>query len=63
MINPCTKECPDRRPGCDCEKRRAYKWQQEQIKEARRKESLVSVYKRDKIRSSRRKHRRIRWDE
>ena len=44
MINPCTKDCPDRKPGCDCEKRKAYKWQQEQIKEARRRRNIVDGY-------------------
>ena len=23
--SPCTRECPDRKPGCDCEKYRAWK--------------------------------------
>ena len=23
--SPCTRECPDRKPGCDCEKRQAWK--------------------------------------
>lgn len=63
MINPCTKDCPDREPGCECEKRRAWKWQQEQIKEARRKDNIVSAYKRDKIRSSKKLYRRNQWDE
>ncbi len=63
MINPCTRECPDRTPGCDCEKRKAWKWQQEQIKETRKRERLVGDYRREKIRSSRRKHRRYKWDQ
>ena len=44
MINPCTKDCPDRHPGCECEKRRAWIWQQEQIKEAKRRERIVDNY-------------------
>lgn len=44
MKNPCTRECPDRTPGCECEKRRAWKWQQEQIKEAKKRESLIDSY-------------------
>ena len=44
MINPCTKDCPDRHPGCECEKRRAWKWHQAQIKEAKRRERIVDNY-------------------
>ena len=44
MINPCTKDCPDRYPGCECEKRRAWKWQQAQIKEAKRRQRIVDNY-------------------
>lgn len=63
MQNPCTRDCLDRYPGCDCEKRKAYKWQQEQVKEARRRENAVAYYKRDKLRSIRKPRRRRRWDE
>ena len=63
MDNPCTRECPDRTPGCDCEKRKAYKWQQEQIKEAKKRERLVGDYKSERIKASRHPHRRRRWDE
>lgn len=46
MINPCTKECPDRTPGCECEKRRAWDWYQEQVKEGRRREHILDGYTR-----------------
>lgn len=63
MINTCTRDCLDRKPGCDCERRRAYKWQQTRIAEAKRKDRIVSDYRRDRIRSSRKKHRRPPWDQ
>ena len=51
MRNPCKKDCPDRKPGCECEKRRAWKWQQEQAKEARRRSSIVDNYITESIRA------------
>ena len=41
MKNPCTRECPDRFPGCDCERRKAWKFQQAQLKERRRRVKLA----------------------
>jgi len=64
MDNPCTKDCPDRKPGCNCEKRKAYKWQQDQIKEAKKRDRLPDMYRNEKIRSSRLPYRKRRkWDE
>ena len=63
MDNPCTRDCPDRYPGCDCEKRKAWKWNQEQLKEAKRRDNIVRSYRRDKIRSCRRQHKRFYWDQ
>ena len=63
MDNPCTRDCPDRYPGCDCEKRKAWKWNQEQLKEAKRRDNIVAEYRRDKVRGSRKRHRRFRWDQ
>ena len=54
MKNPCTRDCPDRRPGCDCEKRRALKWQLERIKAAKRRDSDFGLFVRDKYRRLRR---------
>ena len=51
MRNPCTRDCPDRKPGCECEKRRAWKWQQAQAKKARRRDSIVDNYVTEMIRS------------
>ena len=47
MTNPCRRDCPDRTPGCNCEKRKAWKFQQEQIKAARRNGYPVRFYFRD----------------
>lgn len=63
MKNPCTRECPDRTPGCDCEKRKAWKWNQQQIKEAQKKANIVKNYRREKINTSRQPHRRFKWDQ
>lgn len=30
--SPCRPDCPDRRPGCDCEKRQAWKEEREKKK-------------------------------
>jgi len=58
MKNPCTRECPDRTPGCECEKRRAWLWLREQEKEKRRKVSLVENYISDAARRNKRANKR-----
>lgn len=60
MKNPCTRECPDRTPGCNCERREAYKFQQTQEKEARRRESIVNNYFADSVRRAKTGSRRWR---
>lgn len=50
MKNPCRRDCPDRAPGCDCEKRRAWKYLREQAKEALRLEHEVEDYRTSSIR-------------
>lgn len=32
--NPCTRECPDRQPGCNCEKRIAFRQKEKERKDA-----------------------------
>ena len=44
MTNPCTRDCPDRFPGCNCERRQAWKFQQANLKEARRKARLADWF-------------------
>ena len=44
MKNPCTRDCPDRHPGCECEKRRAWKFQQKKIQEARKQAILPDAF-------------------
>ena len=58
MKNPCTRECPDRTPGCECEKRRAWLWLRDQEKEKRRKVSLVENYISDAVRTNKRANKR-----
>lgn len=60
MKNPCTRECPDRTPGYNCERREAYKWQQAQEKETRRRESIVNNYFADSVRRAKAGSRRWR---
>ena len=42
---PCKRDCPDRYPGCFCEKKKAWNDEQEakkqKISEAKRKDSMV----------------------
>lgn len=47
MRNPCRRDCPDRMPGCNCEKRKAWKFQQAQIRDAIRRERSVVIFIRD----------------
>lgn len=46
MQHPCKKECPERYPGCRgiCLMYRAYREQQDEIKKARQRESLLDGY-------------------
>lgn len=45
--NPCTRDCPDRKPGCNCDKRKEYKKLYDERKAAIDKERYDSnlVYK------------------
>lgn len=59
---PCRRECPDRTPGCNCEKRRAWLAYREEIKKERRREQGLNTYQIDAVRKSkksgvRRRHR------
>lgn len=57
MKNPCRRDCPDRSPGCNCERRKAWKFQQAQIRDARDKKNAIRFYFRDTaIRLERRGH-------
>ncbi len=59
---PCRRECPDRTPGCNCEKRAAWRASLEEIKKEQRREKALSLYQRDAVHKSkktgvRRRHR------
>ena len=56
MKNPCRRDCPDRAPGCNCEKREAWKFQQAQIKDAKERRNLIHAYFRDE---AWKKHQRL----
>ena len=49
MKNPCTRDCPDRAPGCNCEKRKAWKFYRAQAKDEKEraviKESIEQLSK------------------
>ena len=45
MENPCKRDCPDRFPGCDCERRHAWKFIQAQRREERRLAKLVDCFR------------------
>lgn len=62
MRNPCGKACPDRIPGCCCEKRRAWLFCLKQEKEARERVRMLEGFQADSTRQNRkttvrRKHR------
>ena len=63
MQNPCKKDCPERYPGCRsiCLMRRAYDEQQEEIRKARHRESILNEYVCREIRKSGRHIRRTIW--
>lgn len=49
MKNPCTRDCPERYPGCNCERRQAWKFQQARIREAKRRERTADDFMIDSI--------------
>ena len=57
MKNPCTRDCRDRQPGCNCEKRKAWKFQQAQIKDAKERRDVIRAYMRDEASKKRRRLR------
>lgn len=46
MLNPCKKDCPERYFGCRkvCLMRRAYEEQQQEIREAKKRDRLLNGY-------------------
>lgn len=58
MRNPCRWDCPDRTPGCNCEKRQAWLWLREQAKQSRRREDILDAYQKDAVRKSERSRRK-----
>lgn len=60
--HPCVRDCPDRFPGCNCEKLVAYKREKKEQKRLRRLANTVDDYQKDAVRKSkahniRRRHR------
>lgn len=47
MRNPCTRDCPDREPGCNCEKRKAWKFLRAQARDAKERLDSPHWYLRD----------------
>ena len=57
---PCKRDCPDRKPGCFCERKKAWDLQQEEKKqmilEAKKKASMVlGVRNPDRVKKARKK--------
>lgn len=53
MRNPCGKACPDRTPGCCCEKRQAWLFCLKQEKEARERVKVLEGFQADSSRQNR----------
>lgn len=56
--NPCTRDCPERRPGCCCEKRRVWLRKHEEEKHRHRAEADLAGYQHEAKRDSTNKHKR-----
>lgn len=58
--NPCHRDCPDREPGCNCQKKQDFNAQKEKrkaiIKDARDKDKLLNSY--EKMSAIRKRKRR-----
>lgn len=52
MKQPCVKDCPDRAPGCCCEKRRAWLREHHDRKKKVRAAAVVDSYEIDSHRAS-----------
>lgn len=60
--HPCVRDCPDRRPGCNCEKLVKYKRKRKEEKKLKQLSGTVDDYQKDAVRKSkthniRRRHR------
>ena len=60
--HPCVRDCPRRKPGCNCEKHVSYKREKKEQKRLRRLANTVDDYQKDAVRKSkthniRRRHR------
>ena len=60
--HPCVRECPDRFPGCNCEKLAEYKRRKKEQKKLRKQADTVADYRKDAIwrnkkQNLRKKHR------
>ena len=60
MLNPCKKDCRERYPGCTqiCLMRRAYEEYLAEIREAKRRESILDGYITDACRAAKKGARR-----
>lgn len=61
MKNPCTKDCPDRQPGCNCQDRIDWKAYCEEIKQARAREQLVNGFQAEGIMRSKEQLRKSKY--
>ena len=50
--HPCRRTCPNRTPGCNCEKRTAWKQADEEKKEKTRRSRVVDEYQKEAVRDS-----------
>ena len=57
---PCRRDCPDRVPGCSCEKREAWLAYLKSVREAMRRETVLNCYQMEAVRKSRKSRTRRR---
>ena len=60
MLNPCNKDCHERYPGCKsiCLMRRAYEEYLEEVREAKKRDSILTGYIVDACKAAKRGARR-----
>lgn len=57
LNNPCVRNCPERSPGCCCEKRKAWLGKHRELKRRQRIEAILAGYQHDAKHDSKNRHK------